>query len=321
MKDTAARVAPSTQISPQLDELKAVQRISDHGWWQGAVIDTEAFKSELPQLASSRLWILISQTCNLFNPSFEKVPSVEFIAAKEVDSLDSQLARGFNPRVLHTKADDGQSNELILEIQIQNRQWVPREALALVPPAGKAVRDLNGDPEGRFKEVLATWVARSYTRIELPDALNLAIQKSDLHKVLRKISKIDEGLYGIFFFVTTHQDGDLEDDGARDPEPMSPSEVAHSKGPWDIEISVVCYNQKARARAIEILDSADELRYPPVGGSATEKRSIRQLAAAEGLHVVGMQAVTDDAWRVPDLMSTLRYTNFDYQSGADESDL
>lgn len=290
------------------------------------MVDSDIVKEELPALAGSSYWVVISQTCNLFNPSLERVPSVELIAAERISVLEKTMASGLNPRVLHTKAYDAQSQELLLELKIQRRVWVPRNLLSMCSPSGAAIRDLEGDTEGRFKETLTNWIARSYTRIELPDELNEAIQKSRLDRILSKISKLDHGVHGIFFEIALHSEQESDDEDAVDPEPLSPSQVAISNPPWSVELSVVCYDQDTKASVMKILAEADDLRYeakllPDPASHPGKNVSVRQLAAAHGLHVIGLQAVMDDAWRVTDLMRTQRYTNFDYLSGVPETDV
>lgn len=276
-------------------------------------------------MAGNSHWVVISQTCNLFNPSLERVPSVELIAADPVAALEPNVASGLNPRILHTKAYDAQSQELLLELKIQRRVWVPRAFFSMCSPSGAAIRDLEGDTEGRFKETLTNWLARSYTRIELPDELNGAIQKSRLDRILSKISKLDHGVHGIFFEIAMHNDQEAGDEETPEPEPLSPSQVAVSSPPWSVELSVVCYDEQTKASVTKILQEADEPRYeakllPDPSSSPEKKVSVRQIAAAHGLHIIGLQAVMDNAWRVTDLMRTQRYTNFDYLSGIAETE-
>lgn len=250
---------------------------------------------------------------------------MELIAADRISALEKTMAGGLNPRTLHTKAYDAQSQELLLEIKIQRRVWVPRDLLSTCSPSGSAVRDLDGDTEGRFKETLTNWLARSYTRIELPDEFNAAVHNSRLDRILSKISKLDHGVHGIFFEIAIYGQQDVNDEDAPDPEPLSPSQVAASRPPWSVEVSVVCYDEHTRASVAKILGEANEARYdakllPDPSSHSGKKLSVRQVAAAHGLHIIGLQAVTDDAWRVTDLMRTQRYTDFDYLSGVAETD-
>lgn len=326
MIELSAPAEVSKQSSHLLDGARVAEQIADRDWWQGSIFATSDFANGLPALDGSSHWIVVSQTCNLRNPSLEKVPSVELVAARPIDAIDKKYGRGLNPRVLHTKAYFGESEEQCYELQIERRCWIPRESLAVNVPSCGALKDLDGDLEGRFKEEMANWIARSYTRVELPDQFNEAIRKSKLGKVLEKISKLDDGVHGMFFEVSQYSDHDEDDEDDEDTdeiEPMSPSEVAESVAPWAVELTVVCYDNATREEIEKLLvktsEEVHDVSLLSDGVSPTgAKCSVRQVASSYGLHLVGMQAVLDVAWRVPDLMRTLRFTNYDHLSGSDE---
>lgn len=319
----AALAELSRQSSHPLDGARVAELIAERDWWQGSVLETSQFAEGLPALAGSSHWIVISQTCNLRNSSLVKVPSVELVAARPIDAMDRKFAGGSNPRILHTKAYYGESQEQCYELDIQQRCWIPRESLSANAPSGGALKDLDGDLEGRFKEELANWIARSYTRIELPDQFNEAIRKSKMYKLLEKIVRLDQGVHGIFFEVSSYSEHESDEEDAAEAEPMSPSEVAESSPPWAVELTVVCYDTATRD-AIEkhlakLNDETQDASSLPEGVALPgAKCSVRQVASFYGLHLLGMQAVLDSAWRVPDLMRTHRFTNFDHLSGSDE---
>lgn len=291
------------------------------GWWQGSLIEATGLVDEYPQAASCAYWVVISQTCNLYNGSFEKVPKVELVGAELAARLDPKIAKGFMPRVIHTKAYSDDSSEYLFEVNIGQRMWISRDWLAKLRRPHSAIRDLPGDPDGRYKEVLVGWLARSYTRIELPDAFNNAIASSRLGRIFDSIAKLDSGVHGIFFEVTDSAPD--EDEDGEEPAPMSAGELAVSTPPWYLEITVVCHDHDVKNKVAGILLKVDEKRYdvPPQGDEISRKLSCRELAAECGLHLIGAQAVMTAAWGLDDLIKAQRFTNHDYLSGVEELEL
>jgi hypothetical protein len=84
-----------------------------------------------------------------------------------------------------------------VECDIQLRHWSHRPVLAQVAPLPQRLRDETA-PE-RQKDGFIGWIARSYTRIELSDELNLAIQRATIDKlisaVVRKHGELLQGVY------------------------------------------------------------------------------------------------------------------------------
>jgi hypothetical protein len=194
-------------------------------------------------------WIIASQTCNVYNPSLEDVPRIELIGASFLSEAEFKLdvSKGARPRLLHTRASAVDGTTLTLSVQIQDRLWIDRANLPLIPSPVYGILDFADDPAGRYKETFANWIARSYTRVELPDSFNLALNESGIKKkILAKLRTSEEKIHGVFFQVShsidvARSDENAASDDADNTVPMSPSEVAMSTGPWRLGITVVVY--------------------------------------------------------------------------------
>lgn len=198
-------------ISAELAE-KLLAEIKEKKWWQGSLISGNDLSKTDKAYAQAEWWIITSQTCNLYNPCFEKIPVFEIVAARKIEKCDSGKIRGDNPRILHIEA---QSNKEIiaLEINIMDRLWCPRQYLGDLPAPTFYVRDAERgtDPDWLRKQWLdkfIAWLARSYTRVTLPDAFNDALEKSKIKNVLeRKLTTDKDKLYGIYLSI--EQDSEI----------------------------------------------------------------------------------------------------------------
>lgn len=91
---------PTAEAIPTKDHATAIAQIKANGWWQGSVIAA----ADLPVTGASDgidHWIVVSQTCNLYNPSFDLVPKFEVVGAALLDSCNPAMTKGNDPRVLH----------------------------------------------------------------------------------------------------------------------------------------------------------------------------------------------------------------------------
>ncbi|NYF21943.1 hypothetical protein HDC36_003419 [Xanthomonas sp. JAI131] len=214
-------------------------------------------------------------------------------------------------------------------MEIHNRAWLRRQELARLGPPIAALEDLPGDFAGRYKEIFSNWLARSYTRIELPDDFNHALKISGLKdKVLYRLKDHSSSLHGIFLRISpaVEAKGECEDED-NEAIPLTPSEVAHATGPYALSITAVVYedcSQETYKSIKRLLDSIDTEKLPidklpeSQRGNRT-KCSIADVAASQGLHIEGHEIARVKSWTVHDLMSTLRFTDQDYLSSATET--
>lgn len=269
----------------------------------------------------------------MYNPSLEDVPLVELIGANLLSESEFKfdISQGGRPRLLHTRATAEDGATLAFSLQIQDRLWIDRIVLSQIPRSTHQILDLAADPAGRYKETFANWLARSYTRVELPDNFNVALDRSGIKaKILAKLKAKEEKIHGVFFRITlgsesteASQDAESEEDAA----PMTPSEIAMSTGPFQLSITVVVYEnclpediQEIR----QILGGVSENRIPieklPENLRSGRKHcSIADLARVDGVEIEGCDVVTVHGWTVSDLMSNIRFTDYDHLSSAAET--
>lgn len=255
--------------------------------------------------------MLASQTCNVQNPDLDRVPSVEFIGARVIASEDFKDAfqGGANPRLLHTRALNADNNPIFLELKIENRVWVPRCYLSNMSPSGFRLIDAVDDFNDRRKEIFAAWLGRSYTRVELSDAFNKKFDDTKLKKFFSDIAKRHAGaLQGVYF--------EIRPANADSTETFSPTEIAKMEPPYALHVTFVSHDRDQLALIEEEVEKIDERRIPQPGG----KISRREDAAMGGISVT-CDAVSIDGWTVRDLMSSIRFTDWDYLSSIDESDM
>lgn len=197
-------------ISAELAETLLAE-IKAKKWWQGSLI----LGSDLSKIDDSgeetEWWIITSQTCNLYNSCFQKIPVFEIVAACGIETCDRGKIRGDNPRILHIEARSGEK-VIALELNIQKRRWCPRKILGKLPAPTFYVRDIERgtEPDWQKKQwldIFVGWLARSYNRITLPDAFSNAIKKSKLQNIFeKKLTNYKDELYGIYFSIGRDSD-------------------------------------------------------------------------------------------------------------------
>lgn len=190
--------------------------IEERGWWQGSVIPAENLPLPREEHREVVFWVITSQACNLYNPCFQNVPVFELVAASKIDLCDPKKSKGDNPRVLHVQAKSADQT-IALELDIQARWWLPRRLLADLRAPIYHVRDAQRHVEhdwfkNQWQDNFAGWLARSYTRVALPNAFNDAMRDSRFQDVLeKKLTRNKDELYGIYLSIGA--DADEEWDG------------------------------------------------------------------------------------------------------------
>jgi hypothetical protein len=149
-----------------------VQKLSDHdianisskGWRQGALFRPNDYVQQGPDDPQGAFFIVLTQTCTLVNPSLKNNPWIEIATAKPVEHYNPKdpAARGktFHKYHLQLKGADHPA----LEIDINSRRFVDRKKLLEFGPDGPVC-----DPSDCYR--MASWMARYYTRVALPNAL------------------------------------------------------------------------------------------------------------------------------------------------------
>ncbi len=254
-------------------------------------------------------WIIVSQTCNLYNPSFQNVSVFEVVAAREIEKCAPGKIRGDNPRILHVEAQS-ENEKIALEINIQTRRWCPRQALSKLPVPTFNVRDVGRglDTDWAKKQWLDNfvgWLARSYNRIALPDAFNEAMYKSKLRDVFeKKLAKKKDELYGIYF--TLEADREQPWDGV----------LGEMLPPYILGIALVTYEdvdpESLKTKLLESL-FVDKVKDPD---NTSEKITRALLARRYGIRLneADIDAMSIAEITLARLKSLVRYSFVDHLS-------
>lgn len=187
---------------------EALSRIKELGWWQGSVIPAANLSDILGASENIDFWVVISQTCNLYNFSFENVPAFEVVGAKRVDTCEKAYTKGDHPRTIHVESVLVDTGEVLcLAINILERRWLARDLLAKISGPIASIQDAIDirDPaimQKQWLDKLAGWIARSYTRVTLPDEFNRALNESRIKKVLEStLTDLADQLHGIYLSI------------------------------------------------------------------------------------------------------------------------
>lgn len=197
----------SAELSGEL-----LDKIKKKNWWQGSLVLGSDLNTTIPNTHKNiTWWVIASQTCNLYNPDFQKVSVFEIIAASQIDQCAKNMIRGDNPRILHAKAQ-AETEIIALELDIQKRVWLPREILSQLPAPIYSILDTKKELDEQWmkKQWLDNfigWLARSYNRVALPDAFNEAVKNSRLRDIFEtKLTKHAEKLHGIYLSIEADSD-------------------------------------------------------------------------------------------------------------------
>lgn len=268
-------------------------------------------------------WVLASQTCNLFNEDFAKIPTVEWVGAMPIESSakDSRRENGRNPRLLQCRATRDVEH-IDIQCDIQVRFWSNRSSLAEFAPFHLALRDTGSEKKDRQKDTFAGWLARSYTRLELSTEFGDALKVSRVADALeQKLIKRADDIYGIFLGIFS----DTEDERDATQALANPVFI---KPPCSLEITVVVYNAaKIETIKKELNDlfehkTLDDLAAVPDTKGKPPKISRIELASRAGLTlcVAGLRVVSTKNWSVDDMNQTIRYTFVDHLSDSGLTD-
>lgn len=285
--------------------------IKEKKWWQGSLISGNDLAKIDHSYDQSKWWIIASQTCNLYNSSFENVCVCELIAAINIEECDAGKIRGDNPRILHLEA---QSEEKVisLEINIQIRKWLPRQLLAELPAPVFHVRDaaksIGSDwPKKQWMDKFVGWLASSYTRVALPNAFNDALKKSKLKDILeKKLTRNKDDLYGIYFSL----DWDSDDQWNGVLGEMPP--------PYLLNIVLVVYEnidpELIKKRLLEKIFNENI----PDPENTSQKITRAQLARRHQIRLIeaDIEALSIAEISLLRLKSLIRYSQVDYLSDA-----
>lgn len=278
------------------------------------MIPAEAFAKHGPDCSDVEYWVIVSQTCNLYNISFERVPVFELIGARAIAQCDAGKMKGDNPRILHVEAQSPDAL-ISLELDIQTRRWLPRVLLAKIPAPDFAVLDAMPGQDAdwlkkQWQDNLAGWLARSYTRVALPDEFNTALADSRIKDVLEtKLAKRKDELYGIYMSL----DSDSQ-------EPWE-GRLGEMPPPFLLEITLVAHEgadpeELAKSLTKQLFD--DKVTDPT---NKNNKISRAELGAHHGIKIIraGISAKTVSEITLQELKTLIRYSLVDHLSDSSQA--
>ncbi len=307
------RISPNSTEEPISPELATnlLEKIEQKNWWQGSVISAADLSKYVNIEYKSDFWVIASQTCNLYNPSFEKIVAIELIAARRLEQCSPGFCKGDHPRTLHVAALSSDSENLSLELDIQNRIWIQRRLFADLQKPIFNIRDecLTSDPENknRWLDNFIGWLARSYNRITLPNNFNKVMKSSKIEDVLQnKLTKYHKDLHGIFLSIS--QDSDENWFGS----------IGNMPPPYLLEITLVTYmDANPDFLKSELIKKLFDKNFPDI--EQEDKKiciSRADIAQRYGIRIIkaGVTAKTIAEVSLLDAQNMIRYSFVDHLS-------
>ena len=286
--------------------------IVSKGWWQGAAIESGCLAEYGEGLADVPYWVITSQTCNLYNASFESIPVFEVVAAKPLHkNCDPLKSKGDNPRTLHVEVTD--SSVVALELDIQSRRWLRREILAKLPAPKCFVVDASEHSdkswlEHQWLDNMCGWLGRSYTRVALPNEFNEALSRSKLDNFFRStLAKHSEKLYGIYLSIEHDAD-----------EPWI-GPIGKIPPPYNLGITLVLHEKANPLDMQKVVDEALFAKNVPDRESNDEKPqkiTRAEVARRHGIRLIreGVELKSVAQVNLLDLKRLIRYSIVDFLS-------
>ena len=185
------------------------KRLDEAGWRQGSIVNVEDHATIAKELPDGARIIVISQSCDIIQPSDEAEPYVDVIVATPIDAEDGNFTYNKNPRKLHITLNTGNGDKYFQLLQIDKITTERTKLDGLIPEDGVAL-------ENSTVNVIARWLAARYLRPAFPNEFNdlingvRKVKKKKVEKKERKAAKkISPVVSGIFLQVIPFRD--LED--------------------------------------------------------------------------------------------------------------
>ncbi|NOL48599.1 hypothetical protein [Pelistega europaea] len=190
--------------------------LEEHNWRQGSFVkreDLARLRLLLPEYFgedSNILLIVASQSCDVCaSPDTEKF--IEFIIARQIDTLNGNLMYNKHPRYLHIKAlnNEGENVENIyLELRAHEKIKLSKDAIYQMIQA--IAPDIDMALDAKTCQQFADWLAARYNRPALPTVFeNRFNQQWQKRKREKDTEKLNEDILGIY--VDIYPDKELED--------------------------------------------------------------------------------------------------------------
>ena len=169
------------------------QKIRDNGWKQFSILDNQ---EGVVEVVPKSKYLLVSQDCDIVQPSFEKEKNVEIIQLKEVQEPNKSNTNLKNFRTPHIPFKDN-GKDKHYEIDVGARFFIERKTLADISP----ISGISLDKKAQ-KTIIELIKAR-YERTALPDAFNMRFPDRKIKKLLKNHS---HDTYGLFIDVSPEEE-------------------------------------------------------------------------------------------------------------------
>ena len=164
------------------------------GWRQGTVMGNDVAaiaREQAPKAIDVRctdLLIVASHDCDLLNPSIDKEPFVEVLAARQIGAVTPMQALGRNPRSLQFSVADG-DNAIAVSCSA-HRRWAASRELLMAGSPRLHLRD-------RELRLMAEWLAKRYIRAAFPSSFDERWRSKlrSWQELLRRWSEWVQGVY------------------------------------------------------------------------------------------------------------------------------
>jgi len=155
-----------------------VKQIEQQGWEQGAIVAGNALLLHVVGHGyPPDLWVLVTQTCTIVNPSATKVTTLEWLPIwKKNGKPDNKMLDGRNPRDLHYPGPDG----TFYATKIESKAISARCDL----PTLLNIRAEHPHLDAKWLEQVIHLLKTTYDRPALQDAFNGRMRTSGFGKVL-----------------------------------------------------------------------------------------------------------------------------------------
>lgn len=174
-------------------------RLLASGWRQGSILPSElaalvtpicqGYSSTEAEWPVTRMYVVVSQDCDVVQADFAMEPTVEVVLAKKISRQKEGYKHLRNPRVLHISIATEDGNEVSAEVRVGNRGFLPH---ALLLDHAPSTRSLDAETV----QEIAAFISRRYIRDARPEAFDarIASARDALEELLA-----NEAEHGIIF--------------------------------------------------------------------------------------------------------------------------
>lgn len=154
------------------------ERIKERGWRQGSLIRLSEwpFPDDFPENwvgVEGAYAVLVSQSCDVLHSNLEREPFADLLLLTPIEKFSGKALKGGEPRLIELPLSASHEAKC-MRADAAGRVLIDRARLLDASPC----RDAHLHPEDIRK--LATWYARRYSRVALPDEFEQSLRKCDL---------------------------------------------------------------------------------------------------------------------------------------------